>query len=71
MSILYRAKPDQVKFIMIDPKKLELSIYKALEPYHLITSEDIDEYVITNVKKCCISAKKCRSGNGTKVWFIS
>jgi DNA segregation ATPase FtsK/SpoIIIE, S-DNA-T family len=48
MSILYRATPEEVKFILVDPKKIELSIYKALEPYHLITSEDIDEYVITN-----------------------
>jgi len=57
MSILYRAKPNQVKFIMIDPKKLELSIYKALEPYHLITSEDIDEYVITNVKNAVLALR--------------
>jgi DNA segregation ATPase FtsK/SpoIIIE, S-DNA-T family len=48
MSILYRAKPDQVKLILVDPKKLELSVYKALVNYHLITSEDIDEYVITS-----------------------
>ncbi len=49
-SILYRARPDQVKFIMIDPKKLELSTYKRLQGYHLITSESIDEYVITTPK---------------------
>ncbi|MEA3286490.1 MAG: DNA translocase FtsK [Candidatus Marinimicrobia bacterium] len=49
-SILYRARPDQVKFIMIDPKKLELSTYKRLKGYHLITSESIDEYVITTPK---------------------
>jgi len=50
MSILYRATPEEVKFILIDPKKIELSVYKALEPYHLITSEDIDEYVVTNAQ---------------------
>ncbi len=48
ISILYKAKPDEVKFIMIDPKKLELSSYKALVGYHLITSPDIDEYVMTS-----------------------
>ncbi len=48
MSILYQATPEQVKFILVDPKKIELSIYRKLEPYHLITSEDIDEYVVTN-----------------------
>ncbi|MDZ7821480.1 MAG: FtsK/SpoIIIE domain-containing protein [Candidatus Marinimicrobia bacterium] len=50
MSILFRATPDEVKFILVDPKKIELSIYQALEPYHLITSEDVDEYVITNAQ---------------------
>ena len=49
-SLLYRATPEQVKFIMIDPKKLELSTYKRLQGYHLITSESIDEYVITTPK---------------------
>ncbi|MEA3500342.1 MAG: DNA translocase FtsK 4TM domain-containing protein [Candidatus Marinimicrobia bacterium] len=57
MSILYRAKPEQVKFILVDPKKLELSIYKALEPYHLITSEDIDEYVVTNTKNAVLALR--------------
>ena len=49
-SLLYRATPEQVKFIMIDPKKLELSTYRRLQGYHLITSESIDEYVITTPK---------------------
>ncbi|MCR4893003.1 MAG: DNA translocase FtsK, partial [Lachnospiraceae bacterium] len=35
MSILYKAKPDQVKMIMIDPKVVELSIYNGLP--HLMT----------------------------------
>ena len=47
MSILYKAKPDEVKFVLIDPKKLELSIYKQLVGYHLITSPNLDEYVMT------------------------
>lgn len=47
ISILYKAKPDEVKFILIDPKKLELSAYKSLVGYHLTTSPDIDEYVMT------------------------
>ncbi len=50
MSILFRATPDEVKFIRVDPKKIALSIDQALEPYHLITSEDVDEYVITNAQ---------------------
>jgi len=47
VSILYKAKPDEVKFILIDPKKLELATYKTLEGYHLITAPNLDEYVMT------------------------
>ncbi len=47
MSLLYRCKPNELKLILIDPKKLELSVYQELANYHLITSEDLDEYVIT------------------------
>jgi S-DNA-T family DNA segregation ATPase FtsK/SpoIIIE len=47
MSLLYQAKPEELKFILVDPKKLELAVYQQLAGYHLITSEDLDEYVIT------------------------
>lgn len=42
-SILYKAKPDEVKFLMIDPKRIELSLYNDIP--HLITP------VITDMKK--------------------
>ena len=50
VSILYKAKPDEVKFILIDPKKLELATYKTLVGYHLITAPDLDEYVMTTAE---------------------
>lgn len=56
-SILYRARPDEVKFVLIDPKKLELSIYKALEGYHLITCEDLDEFVITRPDNAIVALR--------------
>ncbi len=43
MSILYRAHPDDVKFIMIDPKVVELSVYNGIP--HLLTD------VVTDPKK--------------------
>jgi len=42
-SILFRSRPDEVKFIMIDPKQVELKIYEGLP--HLLTP------VVTDVKK--------------------
>ncbi len=42
-SILYKSRPDEVKFIMIDPKRIELSYYDGIP--HLITP------VVTDVKK--------------------
>ena len=49
-SILYKAKPDEVNFILIDPKKVELSSYNALKDYHLITTPKLDEDVITKTE---------------------
>jgi S-DNA-T family DNA segregation ATPase FtsK/SpoIIIE len=56
-SYLYRAKPDEIKFVLIDPKKLELSLYKILEGYHLITSEDLDEFVITKAENAIVALR--------------
>ncbi len=60
-SILYRAKPNEVKFVLIDPKKLELSAYRALEKYHLITSEDLDEYVITRADNAIVALRSAEA----------
>jgi S-DNA-T family DNA segregation ATPase FtsK/SpoIIIE len=49
-SILYRADPSEVKLVLIDPKKLELNLYRKLHKYHLTTREDLDEEVITTVE---------------------
>jgi S-DNA-T family DNA segregation ATPase FtsK/SpoIIIE len=43
MSILYKAKPDQVRMIMVDPKRLEFGLYEGIP--HLLTP------VITDAKK--------------------
>jgi len=46
-SILYKAAPSDVQFIMIDPKMLELSIFKKLKLHHLLTADFLDETVVT------------------------
>ena len=43
ISLLYKAKPDEVKFIMVDPKRIELSVYDGIP--HLISP------VVTDMKK--------------------
>ena len=49
MSILFKARPDQVKFIMVDPKRLELGLYADIP--HLATP------IITDPKRAAISLK--------------
>lgn len=47
MSMLYAVNPGKVKFILIDPKKLELSLYRVLRDHYLLYRPDLDEEVIT------------------------
>ena len=47
MSLLYAVNPAKVKFMMVDPKMLELSIYRSLRNHYLIWRPDLDEEVLT------------------------
>ena len=51
LSLLYRVKPEEVKFIMIDPKVVELSIYNDIP--HLLTE------VVTDMKKAANALRWC------------
>lgn len=46
-SALYSKHPSEVKFVIIDPKKIELSFYKSLRNHFLAVSPDIDEEIVT------------------------
>jgi S-DNA-T family DNA segregation ATPase FtsK/SpoIIIE len=46
-SIFYRVDPGKVKFVLIDPKKIELSLYRALQEHYLVWRSDLDEEVVT------------------------
>ncbi len=46
-SILFRADPDKVRLVLIDPKKLELSLYARLVDQHLVAPPGLGETVIT------------------------
>ena len=51
VSILYKKHPSQVKFVLIDPKKVELTIYNKIERHFLAKLPDEEEAIITDTKK--------------------
>lgn len=50
-SILYKKHPSQVKFVMVDPKMVEFSIYKVLEKFFLAKMDGEEDAIITEVEK--------------------
>jgi len=56
-SILYRATPEEVKFVMIDPKKVEMTLFRNLEGYHLLKMEDIPEPIVTSVDNAILALR--------------
>lgn len=50
-SILYKKHPAQVKFVLIDPKKVELNLYNALENHFLAKLEEHEDAIITDTKQ--------------------
>jgi len=47
-SLLYKMHPSDLKFVMIDPKKIELSLYSKLRNHFIATSNDINESIVTS-----------------------
>ena len=50
-SLLYRKHPSELKFVLIDPKMVEFSLYNRLEKHFLAKMESEDETIITDSKK--------------------
>ncbi len=50
-SILFKKHPSQVKFVFIDPKKVELNLYSIIENHFLAKLPDAEEPIITDVEK--------------------
>ncbi len=50
-SLLYKKHPAELKFVLIDPKKVEFSIYSAIENHFLAKLPDSGDAIITDVTK--------------------
>jgi DNA segregation ATPase FtsK/SpoIIIE, S-DNA-T family len=51
VSLLYKKHPSQLKFVLVDPKKVELSIYREIEKHFLAKLPGEEESIITDTKK--------------------
>jgi S-DNA-T family DNA segregation ATPase FtsK/SpoIIIE len=50
-SLLYKKHPSQLKFVLIDPKRVELTAYTSLDKHYLAKIPDAEEVIITDTKK--------------------
>jgi S-DNA-T family DNA segregation ATPase FtsK/SpoIIIE len=51
VSLLYKKHPSQLKLVLVDPKKVELSIYRSIEKHFLARLPGEEESIITDTKK--------------------
>ncbi|MCF8213730.1 MAG: DNA translocase FtsK [Chitinophagaceae bacterium] len=51
VSLLYKKHPSQLKFVLVDPKKVELSIYRTIEKHFLAKLPGEDDAIITDTRK--------------------
>lgn len=50
-SLLYKKHPAELKFVMVDPKKVELTLFSKIERHYLAKLPDAEEAIITDTKK--------------------
>ena len=50
-SLLYKKHPSQVKFVLVDPKKVELTLFNKIERHYLAKLPDDGDAIITETKK--------------------
>lgn len=51
VSLLYKKHPAELKFVLVDPKKVELTLYKRIENHYLAKLPGEEEAIITDTKK--------------------
>ena len=65
-SLLYQASPDEVKFVIIDPKKVEMTLYRDLADYHLLKIEDITEPIVTTPENATLALRAVEKEMGRR-----
>ncbi len=50
-SLVYKKHPAELKFVMVDPKKVELTLFSKIERHYLAKLPDSEEAIITDTKK--------------------
>ena len=50
-SLLYKKHPSQLKFVLVDPKKVELTLFNKIERHYLAKLPDSEDAIITDTKK--------------------
>ncbi len=50
-SLIYKKHPSELKFVMVDPKKVELSLYSKIERHYLAKLPDTEDAIITDNAK--------------------
>lgn len=50
-SLLYKKHPSEIKFVMVDPKKVELTLYSKIERHYLAKLPDTEDAIITDTTK--------------------
>ena len=50
-SLIFKKHPAEVKFVLVDPKKVELNIYSKIERHYLAKLPETEEAIITDNKK--------------------
>ena len=57
VNLIYKLHPSDVKFVIIDPKKIELSLFRRLKHHYLGVSPDIQEDIITTPQNAVLVLK--------------
>jgi S-DNA-T family DNA segregation ATPase FtsK/SpoIIIE len=56
-SLLYRIHPKDLKFVIVDPKRVEMNLYASLRDHYLAISPDINESIVTSPQNAVVVLK--------------